>query len=165
MKNTLFTALIALPLAVAAEPSDYFGNCMSAVLAEKPGQVMKVEFKLEDEQEVYEFNIRGLDGHDWDLECQKASAEIVEIEREVSNPNHPLFKTNVKYNEQEARDIALALHPGKIVEVEYEIEANGNSSYEFDIETSQGFEMKIEIDAATGEVIETNKELWQVGLE
>lgn len=165
MKNTLFTAFIALPMAVAAEPSDYFGNCMAAVLAEKPGQVMKVEFKLEAEKEVYEFNIRGLDGHDWDLECLKTTAEILETEREVSHPNHPLFKSNVKFNEQEARDIALALYPGKVVEVEYEIEANGNSSYEFDIETSQGFEVKIEVDAATGEVIETNRELWQVGLE
>jgi uncharacterized membrane protein YkoI len=165
MKIRLLALFLALPLSAAAETSDYFENCLSAVLAEKPGQVMKVEFKLEQEREVYEFNVRGLDGHDWDLECLKTSAEIVEIEREVSNPNHPLFKSNVKYNEQEARDIALALHPGKIVEVEYEIEANGNSSYEFDIETSQGFEVKIEIDAATGEVIETNKELWQVGLE
>lgn len=165
MKIRLLALFLALPLSAAAETSGYFENCLSAVLAEKPGQVMKVEFKLEQEREVYEFNVRGLDGHDWDLECLKSSAEIVEIEREVSNPNHPLFKSNVKYNEQEARDIALALHPGKIVEVEYEIEANGNSSYEFDIETSQGFEVKIEIDAATGEVIETNKELWQVGLE
>lgn len=165
MKKRLLLFIAAWPLFASANDSDHFERCMSNVLADKPGQVMKVEFKLEDEREVYEFNVRGLDGHDWDLECLKDTGEILELEREVMHPNHPLFKANVKFNEQEARKIALAEYPGKIIEVEYEIEANGDSSYEFDIATYNGDEIKIEIDAASGEIIETNLELWQVGLE
>lgn len=165
MKKRLFLLTVAWPLFASANDTDHFERCMLNVLAEKPGQVMKVEFKLEEDREVYEFNVRGLDGHDWDLECLKNTGEIVELEREVMHPNHPLFKTNVKFNEQEAREIALAQYPGHIVEVEYEIEANGNSSYEFDIATSNGDEIKIEIDAASGEIIEVSRELWQIGLE
>lgn len=165
MLKWLLMLTAAAPMAVVANEPDNFERCMNTVLAEKPGQVMKVEFKLEDEQQVYEFNVRGMDGHDWDLECHKATGEILELEQEVLHPNHPLFKANVKFNEQEARVVALAVYPGKIIEVEYEIEANGDSSYEFDIDTFKGQEIKVEIDAASGEIIEVNEELWQVGLE
>jgi uncharacterized membrane protein YkoI len=95
----------------------------------------------------------------------KATGEIVEIEQEVDHPNHPLFKKNVKVNEREARKTALARFPGKIIEVEYEIEADGRSSYEFDIDTIDGREIKLEIDATSGEIVEINEERWQVGLE
>jgi uncharacterized membrane protein YkoI len=142
-----------------------FERCLGNVLEKKPGQTLKVELKLEADKEVYEFNVRGTDGHDWDLECQKATGDIIEIEQEVAHPNHPLFKANVKFNEKEAREIALARFGGEIVEVEYEIEDDGSSSYEFDIDDGSDQQIKLEIDAATGEIVEVNHEIWQVGLE
>ncbi len=166
MLKTLLSAMLLWPVSgLAAEINQQFEDCLRVALNARDGQVVKVELKLENEREVYEFDIRGLDGNDWDIECLKATGELVELEREVEHPNHPLFKRNVKFNEEEARAIALKLFPGEIMEVEYEIESNDNSSYEFDIDTDEGSEIKIEIDAATGEVVETNKELWQVGLE
>lgn len=162
--TTLVHFLLGSSVSLAAN-NQQFETCLETALNQRPGQVVKVELKLEDGREVYEFDIRGLDGKDWDVECLKASGEVIELEEEVDHPNHPEFKKNVRFNEQEAREIALKLYPGEIIEVEYEIEANGDSSYEFDIDTLEGREIKIEIDAATGKVVETNHELWQVGLE
>jgi uncharacterized membrane protein YkoI len=142
-----------------------FEQCLGAVQIQQPGQIVKVELKLEKEEQVYEFDIRGTDGNDWDLECLRATGEIIEVEQEVEHPNHPLFKRNLKINEREAREIALANANGEIIEVEYEIEADGRSSYEFDIDTMDGDEVKIEVDAHSGDIVELNQERWQIGLE
>lgn len=165
MKSALWLMVAVWPMNVLANGSESFERCMQNVLSVQAGQVLKVELKLEDTEEVYEFNIRGLDGNDWDLECLKSSGEVIEMEQEVSHPNHPLFKTNIRINEREAREIALAKFDGEIVEVEYEIEADGRSSYEFDIDTDEGGQIKVEIDAATGQIVEVNQEHWQIGLE
>lgn len=166
MTKMIFPAMLLWSVsALATDNNQLFESCLQTALQARDGQVVKVELKLENDREVYEFDIRTLDGKDWDVECLKATGELIELEQEVDHPNHPLFKRNVKFNEEEARKIALKRFPGEIIEVEYEIESNGASSYEFDIDTYQGDEIKIEIDAATGKVVETNQELWQVGLE
>jgi uncharacterized membrane protein YkoI len=165
MKSYLLILSALWTVNASAHEHGAFEGCLQTALKQQPGHVVKVELKLEDAREVYEFDIRGVDGKDWDLECVKATGEIVEIEQEVDHPNHPLFKKNVKVNEREARKTALARFPGKIIEVEYEIEANGRSSYEFDIDTINGREIKLEIDATSGEIVEINEERWQVGLE
>jgi uncharacterized membrane protein YkoI len=148
-----------------AENPHKFEDCRKAALNERAGEIVKVEMKIEDNAYVYEFDIRGIEGSDWDIECAAASASIIEVEREVDSMSHSLFKAKAKLNEQAARKIALAEYPGEIVEVEYEIEANGDASYEFDIDTLAGQEMKIEVDAATGKIVEANREIWQIGLE
>lgn len=143
-----------------------FEKCMAAALDERPGDIVKVEFKNEEGAHMYEFDIRGLDGSDWDVECNAHRGLVSEVEREVDSVNHPLFKAKMKISEADARKIALAIYPGVIVEVEYEIEPNGAASYEFDIDTEiAGQEMKVEVDASTGEIVEANRELWQIGLE
>ena len=142
-----------------------FEKCMAAALDERPGEIIKVEMKNEQGAHVYEFDIRGTDGADWDVECGAHRGLITEVEREVDNVNHPLFKAKMKVNEADARKIALAVYPGEIVEVEYEIEPNGAASYEFDIDTTLNQEMKVEVDATTGEIVEANREVWQIGLE
>jgi len=51
------------------------------------------------------------------------------------------------------------------VEVEYEIESNGDASYEINIMMIKG-EMKLVVDAATGKNVEDNqKEYYQIGKE
>jgi len=76
-----------------------------------------------------------------------------------------LFKAKTNVSEKSARETALAIYPGEITEVEYEIEPNGAASYEFDIDTTIGHEMKVEVDATSGEIVEANREIWQIGLE
>jgi uncharacterized membrane protein YkoI len=52
------------------------------------------------------------------------------------------------------------------VETEYEIESNGEASYEFDIQMPDGKEVKLEVDAATGKIIENGEnEIYQIGKE
>ena len=52
------------------------------------------------------------------------------------------------------------------METEFEIEADGRASYEFDIKKADGQEVKIEIDAETGKIAEDDeKELYQIGQE
>ncbi len=160
----LITALLSLTV-MAEKMPDNFAECRQAALHTQAGDVIKVELKKEQGELIYEFDIRGTDGQDWDIECSVSNVKITEVEREVDNVHHPLFAKNVEVNEKEARRIALEAYPGAIVEVEYEIEENGDSSYEFDIDTDSGKEMKIEIDAKTGKIVEADEEIWQIGLE
>lgn len=170
MKKILITsaALMAVSTFAVADSHHHpyqFEKCMAAALDERPGDIVKVEFKNEDGGHFYEFDIHGIDGADWDIECNAYRGVISEVEREVDSVKHPLFKAKMKVSEAAARKTALAIYPGEIVEVEYEIEPNGAASYEFDIDTTLNQEMKVEVDATTGEIVEANRELWQIGLE
>ena len=172
MNKSIIEAVIAAVLlllvssyVLAADNPHQFEKCMRAAIEERPGEIVKVEMKNEQGAHVYEFDIRGTDGADWDVECGAHRGLITEVEREVDNVNHPMFKVKAKVSEADARKIALAIYPGEITEVEYEIEPDGAASYEFDIDTTLNQEMKVEVDATTGEIVEANREIWQIGLE
>ena len=49
--------------------------------------------------------------------------------------------------------------------MEYELESNGDPSYEIDLVTADGTEFKIEVDAASGDIIEVSVEAWEIGQE
>lgn len=68
-------------------------------------------------------------------------------------------------SEEDARATALRLYPGMIEEVEYELESNGDASYEIDLVSADGTEFKIEVDAGSGEIIEVSVEAWEIGRE
>lgn len=140
-------------------------QCLQAALAEKNGGVVKVELKTENGVPTYEFDIETPDGKAWDIECDTKTGKISEIEQEVNNADDPLFKAKLKVSEADARKTALAAYPGDIVEVEYEIEPDGAASYEFDIKGKDGKEMKVEVDATSGKIVEANAEVYQIGKE
>jgi uncharacterized membrane protein YkoI len=171
LRNTILSALLFAPLVVvpAEVPKtagdEHFESCLKAATARKPGRVVKVELKKERGQLLYEFDIRGPDARDWDIECDPDTATLTEIEEEVPTVQHPLFKAKAVIDEKAARAKALALYPGDVMEIEYEIEPDGAASYEFDISTKKGVEMKVEVDATTGKIAEANEEIWQVGYE
>ncbi|OYY82951.1 MAG: peptidase, partial [Methylophilales bacterium 16-45-9] len=54
---------------------------------------------------------------------------------------------------------------GTVVETEYEIEADGKASYEFDILEADKEEIKVEVDATTGKIVEVSYESYQIGKE
>jgi uncharacterized membrane protein YkoI len=140
-------------------------TCMKAALAQRDGEVVKLELKDERGVPTYEFEILGKDGKTWELECDANKGKITEEEQEVENADAQLFKQKAKISLELAKEIALKAHPGEVVEVEYEIESNGDASYEFDIMTDKG-EIKLEVDAATGKIVEDNqKEYYQIGKE
>ena len=159
-------ATLALPAVGDAQaPKVGIEQCLKAALATHAGEAVKVEFKLEKGVPVYEFDVRSPDGTQWDIECDGNTGRIVEVEQEVSNADDPKFKAKRKVDEPTARKTALAAHPGKIEEVEYEIEPDGAASYEFDIRTAKGTQMKVEVDATSGKIVEASEEFWQVGKE
>ena len=140
-------------------------TCMKAALAKHDGEVTKLELKIERGTPTYEFEILAKDGKSWELECDANKGKITEEEQEVSNADDPLFKEKAKFTLDQAKEIALKAAPGKVVEVEYEIESNGNASYEFDIKTDKG-EVKLEVDATSGKIVEDKQsEIYQIGKE
>lgn len=140
--------------------------CLKAALAQRDGEVIKLEFKDERGVPTYEFEILGKDGKSWELECDANRGKVTEEEQEVDNAEAAAFKAKAKISLEQAKEIALQAHPGEVVEVEYEIESDGNASYEFDIQTATKGEIKLEIDASTGKIVEDNeRELYQIGKE
>lgn len=166
----LLSLLTAAWTAGAAEPEIVHGKmpfetCLQAALDTRSGMVIKVEMKTEGERYVYEFDVRDNQARDWDIECEADTGEIIEIEREVTTPRHSDFQAWQKVSEAEARRTALEYYPGEIIEIEYEIESDGRAVYELDTKQKNGVEMKVEIDAGTGELHEANQEHWQIGYE
>lgn len=142
-------------------------TCILAAQAKHKGKMIKLEVKLEKNQPVYEFDIERPDGTIWDVECNGRTGKITEVEQEVKNADDPLFKAKMKITLEEAKQIALKAYPGEILgdAIDYEIEPNGDASYEMDIVMKDGKEMKVEVDAATGKIVEANQELYQIGRE
>lgn len=140
-------------------------TCLQAALTKMSGDVIKVEFKQERNTPTYEIEIAGKD-KTMEYECDANTGEITEEEQEVDSIDHPLFKAKNKIGLERAKAIALKAHPGEIVEMEFEIESNGDASYEFDIRQADGKEVKLEVDAATGAIIEDDeREIYQIGKE
>jgi uncharacterized membrane protein YkoI len=173
---TLLVLFAYHPALLAQQQSGALQRCLEAALAEKKGEIVKLEVETTETStesynppkgtSVFEIEIRTAEGEEWELTCEEATGKIVEIEREVPKPSHALFKPKAKVTEEAARKVALAAKPGKIVETEYEIEADGSATYEFDIEPAAGGdEWKVEVDASTGKVVETRLELYQIGEE
>lgn len=140
-------------------------NCIQAVKKEKAGDLIKLEKLSVSGKEAYELELRDANRQEWEFICDADSGKLTEKESEVSDPNSQAFKKNVKITEEDAAAIALKANPGTIEEVEYEVEENGSSSYEFDIVNDKGVETKIEVDATSGRIIETATEEWEIGEE
>ncbi len=143
---------------------DSLGKCVKAALSKHEGKIVKTEFKSENKKGVYEFDIESADGSAWDVECDAKSGKIIEVEQEVK-ADDAKFKAAAKVSEADAKATALAAHPGTVVETEYEIEADGKASYEFDILEADKEEIKVEVDATTGKIVEVSYEEYQIGKE
>jgi len=167
-KSVIHFLLLVSSMAAAEDgmvKTGQFEQCRAKALALHPGRIVKVEMKIEANDQLYEFDIRDQDNRDWDIECNAMTAEIVEVEEEIYGINDPRFSEQMKVDYTRAKSIALQAYPGKIVEMEYEIEDSGLAVYEFDIKQANGDEIKLEINARTGEIMEVDLELWQIGYE
>jgi uncharacterized membrane protein YkoI len=139
-------------------------TCLDAALDLIPGHARKLEMKMEDDDPVYEFDIEAKDGNIYNVECNAEEGFVTEVEREVK-ADDPVFKAFAKISEAEARRIALQFHPGKVVSMEREVGFDGSVTYEYDIQTTLGFEVKVDVDAVTGAIEEANIELYEIGAE
>lgn len=139
--------------------------CIKVVKQSKPGYIIKLEKLNVAGKGVYEIEVADVNRGEWEFMCEANTGKIIEQESEVTDAKSQAFKKNVKVTEEDAGAIALKSNSGKIQEVEYEVEDNGGSSYEFDIINDKGVETKVEVDAATGKIIETAIEDWEAGEE
>jgi uncharacterized membrane protein YkoI len=162
----IFTSTAAVADHESIKPKDFdsLGKCVKAALSKHDGKIVKVELKSEKKTPVYEFDIQSADGTAWDVECDVKSSKITEIEQEVK-ADDAKFKAAAKVSEADAKAIALKAHPGTVVETEYELEDGGKASYEFDIMEADKEEVKVEVDATTGKIVEVDYEVYQVGQE
>lgn len=159
----LVSLLIASP-AIAAGHKGSMETCMKAALAKHPGAVISLEAEIENKKPIYEFDIKGNDGKEWEVECDAKSGKVTEEEEEVEAKD-PRFASKAKLNAEDAKKAALAFQAGEVVESETSIESDGTLSYEFDIKTKDGKEIEVEIDAVTGKVQESEEEVYQIGLD
>lgn len=140
-------------------------TCINSVKQAKSGSILKLEKLNMSGKSVYEIEVADVNRDEWEFLCEADTGKIIEKESEVTDAKSEAFKKNMKVSEKDAAATALKAYPGKIEEVEYEIEENGGSSYEFDILSDKGIETKVEVDAATGKIIETAVEEWEAGEE
>ena len=140
-------------------------QCLDQAYDTVPGHARKLEFKIEGDDPIYEFDIESSkDGSTYNVECNAEEGFITEVEREVDE-NNPIFKSGAKVTLQQAKDYALKIHPGRVVAEEREIGMDGTLTYEFDIQTNTGYEIKVDVDAVTGKIEEANFELYEIGIE
>ncbi len=168
MKNTLLGSLVLLSISTASsvQAADQgLEKCIAEIQKQKVGELTKLEKLNVSGKAVYEFELKDANGFEWEFMCDVNSGKIFETESEVSSVNSLAFKSKMKVTEDDAKAIALKAYPGVIKEVEYEIEENGDATYEFAIVNSKGVETKVEVDAATGKIIEVAIEKWEIGEE
>ena len=140
-------------------------QCLDQAFDTIPGHARKLEFKIEGDDPIYEFDIESkIDGSFYNVECNAEERFITEIEKEVGSDNK-VFNNAAKISIDQARITVLNIHPGRIVSEEREIGMDGTFTYEFDIQTKAGYEIKVDVDAVTGKIEEANFELYEIGLE
>ncbi len=166
--TTMSLSLLCTPvLAHGHGKGEKLHKCLKAASKLKDGYYAKVEFLTMTEKggKTYEIEIKDANGVEWELMCSLRDGEIYEIEREVESAEDPLFKKRMQVDEKTASQTALEIYSGKLVHTEYEIESHGDASYEFDIWSKPGVTYKVEVSAATGEIVEVNIEAWDIGRE
>src|SRR5450830_1525052 len=113
----LIAALFIATPAIAAEKfTGKLETALKAALAKHQGDVISLEAELDKGKAIYEFDIKGADGKEWEVEVEAKTGKVLEVNLEVADANDPAFKAKAKITVNEAKKIALALHAGEIVE-------------------------------------------------
>ncbi len=165
MKKLLAVSLVAAAISV---PQVYAGDvegCVTAINGVKDGDLVKLEALETNGKDVFAVELVDADGKEWEFTCDVATGKIIQQESEVEAADEATFAKMAKIDEKKAAEIALAAYPGEIEEVEYEIKADGQPVYEFDVEGKNDAETKVEVSAVTGKIVEVSIEKWEIGLE
>jgi len=157
----LAAALVAMTTAAHAAPTA-LDNCVKAAQDKHPGKLMSLSSEIEDGKSQYEIDIQGQDGFGWEAECDAATGKINRIEREI-RANAKEFKSKAKIRLDAAIKIALDKYPGDVLNTEYDMEDDGEISYEFIIRTNAGKVIEIEVDAVTGKLAGEEEVLYRIG--
>ena len=72
-------------------------HCLDQAYDRIPGYARKLEFKIEGDDPIYEFDIESQkDGSIYNVECNAEEGYIIEVEREVG-PDNQLFINNASF--------------------------------------------------------------------
>jgi uncharacterized membrane protein YkoI len=164
IRNIALVAAITMPITAMAG-QQAIDKCIESIEKVKKGNILKLESLGVNGKTIYEFEVADQNGFEWELMCDAATGKVIEIESEVDSPKSKAFSEKAKITEEDALKIALKSYPGKVEEVEYEIEENGEPTFEIDIMGKNGVETKVEVDAITGKIIEVSIEKWEIGAE
>jgi len=58
--------------------NEKMNDCIRTALERHPGAVLEVEMEQDDGRILFDIDIQGKDGKNWELECDAVTAEIVE---------------------------------------------------------------------------------------
>lgn len=153
---------LLLPGAVSAAEPMALDACVKASLAMHPGKIKSLSAEIEDGKRQYELDIKDLDGNHWEVECDATTGKINRVEREI-HEHEDAFQGKARISREAATQAALAKYPGKVINTEYDIEDDGEISYEFIIERSDGRFTEIEVDAVTGKLAGEEEVLYHIG--
>ncbi len=167
--GAILIGIIPLAGSVVAEghPESTLERCLHSANKIRVGDFIKVEFlnPAAEGMPTYEVEVRDNAGREWEFMCDARDGVIYEIEQEVDSADDDLFKSRAQISLDQAQAAVLRLYPGTIEEVEYEIESNGDPTFEIDVVDEAGTEFKVEVDAVSGDVIEVAVEEWEIGEE
>lgn len=158
----LAAALTATAGIAQADHHNPLDACVKAALAKHPGKMTSLSSEIEDGKAQFEIDIHGNDGFGWEAECDAATGKINRIEREL-RANAQEFKSKAKLRLDQAMKLALDKYPGDVVNTEYDIEDDGEISYEFIIRTDSGKTIEIEVDATDGKLAGEEEVLYRIG--
>ena len=164
MKKTLIAALCVLTSTSALANHHSISNCIKNIEKLNNGEITKLEALSMNGKSIFEFEVINSAGKEFEYMCDAKTSKIIETETEVDSADDKLF-SKAKISLTKAIEIATKAYPGKVVEVEFEIESNGAPTYEIDIMGKKGVETKVEVDAISGKIIEVYKETWEIGYE
>ena len=147
-----------------------FPGCVLKVLNKYPGIIVAVEAERTKKpgpkpELFYEFDIKLKKENKFvEIECNPNSLELTDFEEEVEITDRR-FSDNALISFEKAKLILKEKTKGKIIEYETSLE-NGRPVYEFDVfESKPGIEVEYEIDAVTGMFLETEIELFEIGIK
>ncbi len=152
-----------LPAGLAWGQESLLEKCLNAAKQQQSGRFTKVEYLMSNGKPAYEFEVLDDKGVEHELMCDARTAEVYETETEVDSASDEQFKAKIDL--ETAINTVSKQYPGRVEEVEYEIEKNGMLTYEIDVVDNQGRETKVEVDAVSGKIIEVSEEKWQIGEE
>lgn len=156
------SALLSATASIQAAEPTALDKCVQAALEAHPGKIKSLSSEIEDGKPQFELDIKGLDGKYWEIECDAVTGKINRTEREIRMGSAE-FKAKAKITREEATKAALAKYPGKVINTEYDIEDDGEISYEFIIQTKDGKYIEIEVDAVTGKLAGEEEVLYHIG--
>lgn len=65
-------------IADATQHNTNMNGCVKLALERHPGAVMEVELENEDGKLIFDVDVQGKDGKNWELECDAASGQVNE---------------------------------------------------------------------------------------